>query len=198
MRLNAIIGALFIAASVPAFSQTAPTATAGGMRFEAGAGFSDYNSDLGDRQLKGAALWADGYPAQLPGYLRGLGLEAEARVVRTRQLSADEIGSFRQSSIGGGPTYSWNRFHNFRPYAKVLVNFAWQDFYVGAQVYRHESQIAYAPGGGVEYRAYRNLWARADYEYQIWPNPFNNPGWYLDPQGFTVGLSVDMRALHRR
>jgi hypothetical protein len=197
MNLKLMAAAMAVATAFPAFSQVAPSATGGGMRIEAGGGFSYFKSDLGGLKLPGGALWVDGYPAHLPPYLHGLGLEAEARGVRTPESSATEIGSFRQETIGGEPTYSWYPRRNLRPYAKFIADFAAQDFFVGAQSYRHETQMAYALGGGVEYRVYRDVWARGDYEYQIWPNPFNNPNWYLDPQGITVGLSLDLKALHR-
>jgi opacity protein-like surface antigen len=45
-------------------------------------------------------------------------------------------------------------------------------------------------GGGVELRAFRNVWVRIDYEHQSWPDFFfkgTHPVATLNPQGFTVG-----------
>jgi opacity protein-like surface antigen len=47
-----------------------------------------------------------------------------------------------------------------------------------------------APGGGIDYRAFGNVWLRADYEYQDWPNIFGK-GYDLDPQGVTVGAMYE-------
>lgn len=197
MRFKAVVAAAVLAAAIPVFSQVVPSATDNGLRIKVGAGFSGYNPDLGSHPLLGATLWADAYPGALPHVLHGWGLEAEARGIRHRQQYPNEEGVFRQETFGGGPIYSLQRYRNFRPYAKFLADFGSQDFYVGAQKYRHDTQMAYALGGGIEYRAFRRIWARADYEYQIWPNPFNNPSWYLDPEGLTVGISWELKPLGR-
>jgi hypothetical protein len=140
----------------------------------------------------------DSSPTRLPLSQHGLGLEAEARYVTVGQVSPTAGGIFHQGTAGGGPTYTLRGFGRIRPYAKFIISFAGQNFYVGgAKNYRHDTQMAYAPGGGVDYRVFSHLWARADYEYQIWPNPFSNPNWILDPQGFTVGAAWDLGSMHR-
>jgi hypothetical protein len=48
-----------------------------------------------------------------------------------------------------------------------------------------------AAGGGFEYRIYRPLWARVDYEYETWGKLFGNND-VLTPEGFTVGVSYDL------
>jgi hypothetical protein len=56
-------------------------------------------------------------------------------------------------------------------------------------------------GGGVELRAYRSLWVRADYEYQFWPDFFfkgAKPIGQLNPQGFTVGVLYHFNRPHFR
>jgi outer membrane protein with beta-barrel domain len=197
MSFNAIVVALALVAVAPVYSQVAPAATEGGLRLKVGAGFSDYLGDLSNGRLLGGTLWVDCNPAQLPPELHGWGLEAEGRGVHVGATSPAELGTFRQSTVGGGPIYTWIHYRNFRPYAKFLTDFAGQDFNVGVATYHHETQVAFAPGGGIEYRAYRHIWARLDYEYQIWPKPFSNPNWYLDPQGITVGAAWDLGSLLR-
>jgi hypothetical protein len=197
MSLKAIVIALALVVVPPLYSQVAPAATEGGLRLKVGAGFSDYYGDLRNGRLMGGALWVDCNPAQLPTILHGFGLEVEARGIRVAQTSPKEYGAFQQATLGGGPTYAYMHFRNFHPYAKFIASYAGQDFNVGARGYHHETQIAYAPGGGIDYRVYRHIWARLDYQYQIWPKPFTNPNWYLDPQGITVGASWDLSSVHR-
>jgi opacity protein-like surface antigen len=197
MSLKAIVVALCVTATMPVFSQVVPSATQSGLSLRVGAGFSDYSGDLNNGQLIGGALWVDFTPPHLPEILHGLGIEGEARGVRANRSSPTAGGAFQQATAGGGPTYTWRRYRNFRPYAKFLVNLAGQDFNIGDKEFHHESQIAYAPGGGIDYRITRNLWARADYEYQIWPDAYNTPHWTLDPEGITVGLAWDFRSSRR-
>jgi opacity protein-like surface antigen len=179
-------------------AQVAPSATDGGLRLKVGAGFSDYQGDLRNGRLQGGALWLDFVPPRLPSVLRGLGVEIEARgVTASNTPPTTFLSALRQSTVGGGPTYTYLRFPRFHPYAKFLMDYAGQSFNVGARGYHFETQTAYAPGGGVDYRAYSSLWVRADYEYQIWPDPFNNHNWYLDPRGVTVGLAWEFGARHR-
>jgi len=48
-------------------------------------------------------------------------------------------------------------------------------------------------GGGIEVRAYRNVWVRGDFEYQFWPDFYKNktPAGSLTPQGATLGAVYD-------
>ena len=52
----------------------------------------------------------------------------------------------------------------------------------------HANLIVFAPGGGLEYRIFRPIWVRADYEYQDWGTLLGNT---LNPQGFTVGVAYE-------
>jgi opacity protein-like surface antigen len=198
MSLRTFVAALSVIAAMPLFSQVVPSATDKHLQLKIGAGFSDYNGDLGNGQLMGGALWIDAVPPHLPQALYGLALEVEARGVQTNQNSPTEHGVFREATAGGGAIYNWRHYRNFRPYAKFIADLAGQNFNIGDKAYHHESQVAFAPGGGVDYAISRNLWVRGDYEYQIWPDPFNNHSWYLDPQGISVGLLWDFRPLHGR
>ena len=175
-----------------------PAATESGLQLKVGAGFSAFHGDYGAEPLLGAALWVDFAPEIFPHVLRGLGFEAEARGVQIAQTSASEEGSFRQATVGGGPIYSWHRYRNFHPYAKFVTSVGGQRFNSNDPSFHFEKQVVYAPGGGVDYRILRNLCARADYEYQIWPAPFGSHRFTLDPQGFGVGLLWDFRHSRER
>jgi hypothetical protein len=66
--------------------------------------------------------------------------------------------------------------------------------------FKHETRTDYSPGGGVDLRVFRRIWARADYEYQIWPDLPASPSTniYFDPQGITVGVLFDFRSPRSR
>jgi opacity protein-like surface antigen len=198
MRLKTFVVALAVTAAMPLFSQVVPSATDKHLQLKIGAGFSDYDGDLRNGRLIGGVLWIDAVPPHLPPALYGLGIEIEARGVQTSQNSPTEIGAFREATLGGGAIYTWNHYRNFHPYAKFIGDLAGQNFNIGDKAYHHESQAAFAPGGGVDYAITRNLWVRGDYEYQIWPRPAPTPFWDVNPQGFSVGLLWDFRPLRGR
>jgi opacity protein-like surface antigen len=98
----------------------------------------------------------------------------------------------RQDTGLGGAIYDWNRYRKFRPYAKYLVGVGSIDF-PPFGTYSHDTFLVFAPGGGVEYRAWRHIWIRGDYEYQFWQHVFGPHD--LTPTGFTIGASYDFRPL---
>ena len=60
--------------------------------------------------------------------------------------------------------YTWRRFRNIHPYAKFLVDYGAQSNMAipgFPSSYKSDKWIIYAPGGGVEARAWRNVWVRA-------------------------------------
>ena len=178
-----LVLALIVAAR-PALSQAVPAYQAHGMNLSVGAGPSSWDVDWGHGRMWGGAAWADWYPGFVPASAHGLGLEFEVRDISQGQ-SASQV-NVRQDTAEGGPIYSWRRFNNFRPYAKILGGFGSFDFFPKSVAYHHDTRGLFAGGGGIEYRVYGPLWARADYEYQVWQVLLHkNP----DPQGFTFGLS---------
>ena len=53
--------------------------------------------------------------------------------------------------------------------------------------------LAYAPGGAIDYRLAKRVFARVDYEYQIWPSfkgaQTGRGHGGLTPNGLSVGVS---------
>ena len=96
----------------------------------------------------------------------------------------------RQDTGEGGAIYTWNRYRNFRPYAKYLVGIGSIDFATSGP-YSHDTFAVFSPGGGAEYRAWRHVWIRGDYEYQFWHHTFGPDD--LNPNGITIGASYDFR-----
>ncbi|MGA2167451.1 MAG: outer membrane beta-barrel protein [Terracidiphilus sp.] len=188
MRLKSFFATLFLTASLPLFSQVVPSATEGGLSLSVGAGLSGYNPDLGSGRMYGGTLWIDYTLNRAPSLLHGVGIEVEARDISLDRSSSER--NVREDAAGGGVTYTWRHFRNLRPYAKVILGFGNADYETRGLVRRNDSRTITCPGGGVEFRAFRKVWARADYEYQIWPDFFKNttPAGFLDPQGLTVGV----------
>lgn len=194
MRLKSVVAILIFVTSLPLLSQVQESARRGELPLSVGAGFSDYYTEVFPTYMQGGAIWVDWRFDHAPSYLKGIGIEAEARVLNHGQGPQDP--NFRQASVGGGPTYTWTHYRNFHPYAKFLFDLGGMDhmkFYKTPSWYRADRWATYAVGGGVEYRAWRHIWVRADYEYQWWQIKVYSPTKYLDPYGVTVGASYDFR-----
>lgn len=151
-----------------------------------GAGLTSWDPDWGNGRMVGIAAWGDFCPA-LPSYLDGLGVELEARDVAWHR--DNQPANYKQATIGAGPIYEWRRFEAIRPYGKFLIDYARMSYAVPRSSYS-DAGVAYVPGVGLEGRAYRDLWVRLDYEYQVW-QPTAVPGHRPTPQGFTLGVNWD-------
>jgi opacity protein-like surface antigen len=196
LRLNVkvLLATLYLTTGFFAFPQTGPSATEGGVPLAVGGGVSYWDVDWGHSRMEGGTLWADYYPNRVPSILRGIGLEAEARDVSFNR--GDKPSNFRHDTAGGGVIYAWRHYPNFYPYGKFVMGLASIDFQIPQiPTYTHDTRTFMAPGLGLEYRVYRHVWARADYEYQFWEKFAGNTP---NPQGFTVGAMYDFRRSNRR
>jgi opacity protein-like surface antigen len=191
---------LFVCAACPALAQTVEAANEAKPPFAIGAGISGFNTpDFGHGHLLGGTLWIDYTPSRVPRILSGIGIEAEARDLNYGR-STYVPANLREDTAGGGVIYSWRHFRNFRPYGKFFLGYGNVDDGVTASHRNHDSRTITSVGGGVELRVFRNVWARADYEYQFWPDFFKNttPAGLLNPQGFTVGAMYHFSRPHFR
>lgn len=192
MRLKVLLlSILSLAVIIPATAQVVPAAQKGriGFPFTIGAGPSGYDVDWGNGRMYGTAIWADWRP-NVP-IATGLGLELEARDIN---FDAANRPGFTQKTIGIGPSYTWYHFQSFRPYAKFLFDYGRTDFNRRpTPPYTHFDGLVRAPGIGFEYRFFKRLWFRGDYEYQFWSQV---AGETPDPQGFTAGVSWDFAHLY--
>jgi opacity protein-like surface antigen len=188
-----LLAVLFVSAVFPAFSQVLPAGEFGGLPLAVGSGVSDYDVDWGHGRMLGTTIWLDANPPHLPLLLSGLNLEAEARDISLNRGTSQT--NFRQDTAAGGAVYTWRHFQNLHVYGKGLMGLGSIDFDIGVPTYTHDTRTFYAAGGGVEYRVFRNVWVRADYEYQVWGSLFRATP---DPQGFTLGTMYDFRHPSRR
>jgi hypothetical protein len=186
---------LILSSIHPAFSQTVPSAYEGSLPFTAGAGASNFNVDWGKTRMYGVTLWGDWHPGTLPNFLRGLGVEMEARDI-SFDRNKDVTPNFRMDTFGGGLIYTWHHFRYIRPYGKGLISLGSFDFNdKKTSNFNHNTELEFSPGLGLEFRTLPHFWVRADYEYQIWQPIF---GKTPDPQGFTLGAVYDFGTFHRR
>lgn len=188
MRLkvwSSVLAVILFFAAVPSFSQARPSAKTGGLPLVVGAGYSNYDVDFGGGgRISGGTLWADWTIRQMPRRFYGLGVEFTAR-----DLSLD--GSSRLSSMrsaGGNIIYHYLRPRNFRPYVKAGGQYTSFTLPPLGNFYR-DSRSLYAVGGGADFRAWSQVWVRADYEYQIWPSALGIPR--PNVNGFTIGPQWD-------
>jgi opacity protein-like surface antigen len=184
---------LLVGASTPVFSQVAPQATERGVPLSIGIGYSNYDTDWSGR-MSGTALWADWSFYNAPSLLNGFGLEAEGRFLNYGRTGGDPKLAFYTGA--GGAIYTARRYRSFQPYAKFLIGFGgvyFSPLEPQLPYYTHDTRTFYAPGGGLDFRVYRALWVRGDYEYQFWTDFFAHNA--LNPSGFTIGAVYDF---HRR
>jgi opacity protein-like surface antigen len=195
--VKVMLTVFFISQASYMISQVAPATRGGGIPITAGAGFSYWDVDWAHSKMEGTTLWLDWRPPLLPRVVNGLEIEVEARDINLNPVSpaGGRFAGFREASLGGGAVYKYRRYRNIHPYIKGLMSFAGIDFShcldncTTSHPYTHDTRTDYAFGGGLEYKAFRNIWARADYEYQFWPNLTGNT--FLNPQGFTFGGMYD-------
>ena len=189
LPLKLIFVALLITAVFPVYSQVTPAARQGSVPIVVGAGFSDFSIDWGPgRRMEGISAWVDWYPNRMPTVLNGLGIEAAGHDINYGLPAG--ISKMRQDTGEVGPIYAWNHYRNFRPYVKYLLGIGSIDF-PPTGTYSHDTFLVFSPGAGAEYRAWRHVWIRGDYEYQYWHQTFGPHD--LDPNGFTIGASYDFR-----
>lgn len=191
MHLKALLAAAVLGAAIPTYAQVAPEAKAHGVPLTVGVGYSDFATDWNGR-LEGPALWLDWNFYTGPAFLRGFGAEVEARDLNYGR----RVPKLRMDTISGGVIYTVRHFRRFNPYAKFLVGYGSMDFIVDQPDYTHDTRTLYALGGGLDYRVYRNVSVRGNYEYQFWWDFFNHHA--LNPNGVTVGVSYDLEGIRAR
>lgn len=202
LRLTVALLLISAASFLPA--QTVPDAKANGIPFAIGVGLSGFNPDFSHGHLLGGTLWIDYIPNRVPRILSGFELEAEARDLNYGR-SATAPYNLREDIVQGGLIYAWPHWVNIRPYGKFFEGYGNTDYESVLNGRHHDSRTIFSGGGGVEYRVYRRLWVRGDYEYQSWPNFFKHPATQttparppgrLNPQGFTVGVLYHLTRPH--
>lgn len=187
MNIKLFLSALIFSAAVSIYGQVAPAATEKGLPLKFGLGYSTYYTDW-NGYLSGPTFWADWRFRRVPNRLQGIGVEIEGRDLNYQRTGI--VSNLRMDAAGGGPIYTWQHFRRTQPYGKFLVEFGSIDFTIpGIPNYKHDTRVVRAPGAGLNYGVFQNLWVRADFEYQVWPQLGH--GNSLTPYGFTFGVAYD-------
>lgn len=189
-----LAGVLLLASSCFATAQAAPSAKQDVLPFEIGGGVSIFNPDLGSGQMIGYTMWGDYSPTFLTNWVHGLAIEAQFKDIAFHRSSTQP--NVTEKSFLGGANYAWHRYRNFYPMASAKLGYGSIDFLFNNDYsYTHDSRTIYSFSGGAQYRLWQNIWAHADYEYEVWPALFSTT---LHPRGFTFGLAYDFRQAQRR
>ena len=108
----------------------------------------------------------------------------------------------KQESVKVGAIYKTRTFHGIHPYAKFLAGVGELYFpdrsptyFPGYFPYTQDRFTTYGMGGGVEYRVWKTMAVRADYEYEFYEKFMGNGA--LNPNGDTVGVTYYLRGVHR-
>jgi opacity protein-like surface antigen len=186
MRSKLVLAVLVFFSLLPAIAQVKPAANVGGIPLGIGVGLMDYDIDYrnGARML-GVSVWGD------YSLLRGLGLEIEGTAIDF--AAPPHIYDFSQYTIKGGPIYKAHPILGIHPYAKALFGVTDANFIVhSVPGYTNDDFVTYSYGGGLEYRAWKNLFVRADYEYEFehYYLSFRD----LNPNGVTIGATYYLHA----
>jgi len=165
--------------------------------FAIGAGLSNFDLDYGvdhgqERRMAGITMWFDWSPPNATGLLRGFAMEIEGRDINYGRPSS--LTRMRQDTLVGGAVYSWRSYRLVHPYAKYLMGMGSIDF-PSRNTYTHDTRAISAPGAGLEFRVFKSVWVRGDYEYQFWPHIFGPRS--LNPNGFTISTAYDFRTRPR-
>jgi opacity protein-like surface antigen len=202
-NLKLLLAIIFVSASTAGMAQTAPAATKGGWPIEVGGGISvmdpDYGPgypEYGDGLMVGGTVWLDYLPTFLPRKFNGLGIEAEGRELDFHR-SGNQPKNLKEETGGGGVIYRWHHFDRLLPYGKFLYEYGNAVYGTGVGYSYHQTRTLTEMGGGLEYRVWRGVWARADYDYQRWSGFYyigpGQPAPSLEPQGGTIGVMYSFR-----
>jgi Outer membrane protein beta-barrel domain len=180
---------LLVFAGITAHAQVHPQATQGGVPIVVGIGGADFALDWGPgTRMEGITVWADVYPWGMPPKIHGLGVEVEGRDLNFNRPSG--IPRMRHDTGLIGPIYSLPHYKNVRPYIKFLAGIGSIDF-PPFGTYTHDTFLVTAPAVGMDFRFYKHLWARTDYQYQFWHQVFGPRD--LNPNGVSFGVLYDFR-----
>lgn len=187
MRSKLVLAALLTFSSLPVFAQVAPAIKINSLPLGIGGGYSNYDLDYGPgRRMFGASAWVD-YRV-----FHGLGVEAEGTSIFAGRPAV--LSRMRQDTGKGGVTYKTRPYFGIRPFAKALIGIGSIDFPSRNPHYTHDTYTMWAFGGGAEYKLWKTLYARGDYEYQFW-HQYHGPR-DLNPNGFTIGATYYLRGIH--
>jgi opacity protein-like surface antigen len=203
MRSKLVLAALLTLSTLPGFSQVAPAAKIGGLPLGIGGGISVFDTDYyrpylpyWSGRMTGISAWAD------YSIFHGIGIEVEgnstfANKPTPKVPTGDTVyGSLKEQTIQGGFIYKYHPVFHVRPFVKALGGAGRVDFPSLNPYYTSEDSGVFSVGGGIEYKLWRTVFLRGQYEYQWWKG-FRSGSQSLNPNGFTIGATYYLRGVHR-
>ena len=152
---GAIVAALLcVSTARPVAGQAAESADAGHGLLWAGGAVSAATLDYGDRRMLGATAFVDA------DTMRRFGFEGEIR-----WLDFHQTADVHAETYLAGVRYHFN-YRRYQPYAKVLAGSGHFNFPYNLGTGNY---FVIAAGGGLDYALGRRWKARAEFEYQHWP-----------------------------
>lgn len=149
-----ILAVLAVAAGRNAAAQSRESATAGRLFLWVGGGASGYYIQYGAVKNLGITAYVDA------DSVRRFGIEAEGR-----WLDWHQNNDIHAETYLAGPRYHFN-VGRIQPYVKGLAGLGRFNF---TNNYAYGRYFVVAGGGGMDYRLSPRWSARADFEYQYWP-----------------------------
>ena len=146
--------AFVVAGSRGASAQAVESAEAGRATMSVGMAVSGFTLGYGERKILGLTAWVDA------DTIRRLGIEGEVR-----RLDYHQVANVHAETYLGGVRYHFNR-GRMQPYVKALGGLGHFNFPYN---FATGNYLVVAGGGGVDYYLNRRWAARADFEYQDWP-----------------------------
>lgn len=175
MAVMAAFGALLFGMVQQVSAQAAEAADAGHAFLSVGGGASGYEVQYGSRKLLGMTAWVDA------DTIRHFGIEGEGRWLEYHQQANVHVETYLV-----GARYHFN-VGRTQPYVKALGGLGYFNFPYN---YASGRYFVVAPGGGIDYRLSKRWSARADFEYQYWPQ-FTFGA--MSSAGGTIGLCFHIR-----
>jgi opacity protein-like surface antigen len=171
-------------------AQVAPAAKVSGLPIGIGAGFSGYNLDYGPGRRMEGLVGRVSF-----GVFRGLGVDFSARTIFMN--TPTQLTRMQQTTYLPGVYYETRPvFARLRPFARFGGGWGVIEFPSNNPLYTRDSYVVYAPGGGAEYAISEKVSLRGEYQYEFWKD-FHGPR-YLNPQGWTAGVTYYVRGRHVR
>ena len=169
-RSALLVATLLLIANLTCIAQSRESATSGHSFLWVGGAVSGYYLQYGQTKNLGVTGYVDA------DTIRRFGVEAEGR-----WLDFHEKNNVHAETYLAGPRYHFN-MGRFQPYAKGMAGLGKFNFPFN---YAHGTYFVIAPGGGFDYRLSPRWSARADFEYQYWPQFTFGP---MSSGGLSVGV----------
>ncbi len=168
--LSLLVAAVLLLANQNGVAQSRESATAGHSFIWVGGAVSGYYIQYGQAKNLGVSGYVDA------DTIRRFGIEAEGR-----WLDFHEKNNVHAETYLAGPRYHFD-LGRIQPYAKGMAGIGKFNFPFN---YAQGTYLVIAPGGGLDYRLSPRWSARADFEYQYWPQFTFGP---MSSGGISLGV----------